>query len=123
MIKANDAHNETQKYHDDPNLLEKEEYKYFIYKLHSSDCIKIIENNIFEEIKKGSFELSINVGRSSFQNFINEFYKRDKLKNFNKYFKELGYKIEIYSLLDTVSNIIIKWQEANKWAITILLIF
>lgn len=115
MIKASEAYNETQKYHDDPNLLEKEEYKYFIYKLHSSDCIKIIENNIFEEIKKGSFELLINVGRSSFQSFINEFYKRDNLKNFNKYFKELGYKIEIYSLSsDMVSNIIIKWAEANK---------
>jgi hypothetical protein len=115
MITATEAYKETNEFINDPNLLEKEEYKYFIYKLHSSECIKIIENNIFEEIKKGSFELLINVGRSSFQSFINEFYKRDKLKNFNKYFKELGYKVEIYSLSsDFGSNIIIKWSEANK---------
>ena len=112
MIKAIEAYNETQKYHE--NILEKEEYKYFIYKLHSSEFIGFIENKIHNEIKKGSFKVSINVARSSFQNFFNEFYKRDDLKNFKKYFKELGYNGEIYSQSNKVTDVIIKWSEANK---------
>ena len=115
MIKANEAYKETKKYQDDPDFIDKDEYKYFIYKLHSSGLIDFIENKIQDEIKKANFELSVNVEFSKFENFINEFYKRDNLKSFNKYFKNLGYEVEIISLSsDMVSNIIIKWSEANK---------